>query len=181
MHSELKQLKKPSEYYNTLVKGLNDKLKEVEIKSYAKFNYESVEGIQAYIEISGFNSGSFEAQGRNTQHLKVDIHCLVSEAVEDNDLRAMDLASAIAIVAHNNFWGLGDAVEAPENIHANEGMAAKGSKGFEGWLVSFSQTVYLGEPAPIEPAVKKVSVAVNSQQPEKPDEYEPVSLEVENA
>ncbi len=173
--SLLLSLNSPSEFYTAVVDGLKDKISnDVDVLRYAKFNSQEVSGIQLYVEVSGFSGVVRHADGRRAQRLQLTVHCLVSRAIEEADLKALDLASAVDRIVDVNCWGLGEAVEVPENVSANEGMISTGENAFEGWEVAWYQTVYLGETSIFDPKVKDVLMSVNPENEDDGSEYERV-------
>ncbi|MGI2002040.1 hypothetical protein ACRN9E_20060 [Shewanella frigidimarina] len=167
-------LSKPSEFYDAVISGLRTSIGGgVEILPYASFNSQTVSGLEIYVEVDGFNPVSLFSDGRHSQLLEVTIHCIVSRAIENADLQALDLASAVSRVVQTNCWGLGETVDFPEHISGSAGMLATGENAFEGWAVSFHQTVYLGD-VPFEPTVINVNLAVNPDDESDAGEYERV-------
>ena len=166
-------LNSPSDFYTSVVNGLRARIThDVDVLRYAKFSSHEVSGIQLYVEVTGFDSAVRHADGRRAQRLQLTVHCLVSRGIEEADLKALDLASAVDRIVDVNCWGLGNAVEVPENLSANEGMISTGENAFEGWEVSWYQTIFLGESSVFDPEVKKVLVSVNSSDESDCSEYE---------
>lgn len=171
-------LNRPSEFYTAVVDGLIEKISgDVDVKRYADFNSQEVSGIQLYVEVSGFHPATRQADGRRAQKLMITVHCLVSRAIEGADLKALDLASAVDRIVDLNRWGLGGSVEAPKNVTAGEGMIGAGENAFEGWEVSWSQTVYLGESASyLDEKRGGIRFAINPADASDPNEYQPLEV-----
>lgn len=168
-------LNKPSEFYDAVVNGLKDRIGGgVEVLNYADFNYQAVKGIQVYVEVDGFDPADTHNDGRHAQQLEIVVHCVVSRSIEKADLQALDLASAVSRVIKNNCWELGDKVEFPERIGAAPSVLSTGENAYEGWGVSFYQTVFLGDSLIFDPAVTNVNMAVNPADESNADEYERV-------
>lgn len=168
-------LNKPSEFYTAVVDGLKTKLSaDVDVLRYANFNTQEVQGIQLYVEIGDFGHAIRHPDGRRAQKMRINVHCIVSRGIEEADLKALDLASAVDRIVDVNCWELGEAVEVPENVSGNEGMMSTGENAFEGWEVSWYQTIYLGEVSIFDPAVKDVLMSVNPESQGSSDEYERV-------
>ena len=169
-------LNKPSEFYDAVVDSLKNRIGGgAEILNYADFNYQTVKGIQVYVEVDGFGPADTHNDGRHAQQLEIIVHCVVSRSIEKAELQAIDLASAVSRVIKNNCWGLGDKVEFPERIGAAPSVLSMGENAYEGWGVSFFQTIYLGDCLIFDPAVLSVYMAVNSGDESNVGEYERIS------
>lgn len=170
-------LNKPSEFYDAVVNGIQQRIsRDVAVTRYGQFNSETVSGIQVFVEVEDFAAVVLNQDGRFSQKLAVVIHCVVSRAIADADLKTIDLASAIGRIVNLNVWQLGAAVDWPENITAGAGMLSTGENGFEGWEVRFNQTIYLGDIPVVEPVVESVLYATNPNNENDPTEYKEVPL-----
>lgn len=168
-------LNRPSEFYDAVVNGLKAKISDdVDVLRYANFNHQEVRGIQLYVEIGDFGHAIRHSDGRRAQKMRINVHCIVSRGIEDADLKALDLASAVDRIVDTNCWDLGVAVEVPENVSGNEGMMSTGKNAFEGWEVSWYQTIYLGDVLIFDPTLKNVFMSVNPENPGSSDEYQKV-------
>jgi hypothetical protein len=171
---------KPSDFYLKVVEGLKSGLvEELDVQRYAKFGTEEVKGVQVYVEFSDFKGTARSPDGRKGKKFEIHAHCVVSRAEEDADLLALDLSSAIHDIVENNHWSLKQSVDTPQNLSAGEGLSGLGEKGFEGWDVSWHQTIYIGETELIEEVGKAIRFTFNPTDENDFSEYEP--LEVSDA
>jgi len=173
-------MKKPSEFYTGIVTTLEAKFEEkVEVLSYAEFGTNNVKGIQVYIEIPRFIPAKRHADGRRALNVEIEIHCIVSKSYENAALEVMDLAGDVESLLDVSSkgagrWGFGQSVELPESVDAQEGLFKSGESGYEGWVVSFKQTIYLGDEAILEETRGGVRLAVNPIDENNPAEYKSI-------
>lgn len=175
-YDSLSALNSPSAMYNAVIHGLKDRMVEtVEVKPYSSFNTDKVAGIQLYVEVPSFSSGTMRADGCYAQQMEFTVHCLVSLAIENAELRALDLASAVDRIVQRNRWGLSGAVDEPQHVSASEGLIGTGRNAFEGWVVTWHQTVYLGKPnVPDDESRGGIRFAINPEDDGNPSEYRPL-------
>ncbi|AMO58114.1 hypothetical protein GZ77_20480 [Endozoicomonas montiporae] len=65
-----------------------------------------------------------------------------------SSMEAPQTAARLLEAIHYNHWKLGAEVNHPTNLKAEPAEFRPGKAGFESWVVSWEQTVYLGEPEP---------------------------------
>lgn len=72
-------------------------------------------------------------------------HCILSSRTKNVQLEIRNLAAYVAGIVDLNRWGLAGAVTAPKGLGAYAGAFKKGDHGFESWVVSMTQKLYLGQ------------------------------------
>ncbi len=76
--------------------------------------------------------------------VKYQAHCVLSRAVKNVDLECLNFSALVLKTVNNNKWGLAN-VGAPEKIEAFPGRYSNNPKGFDSWVVSWWQTVAIGD------------------------------------
>lgn len=73
-------------------------------------------------------------------------HCLLPVAMPRAELECQNFAAVVMKTVHKNTWGL-SGVKLPEEINAFPGIYSTKAKGFRSWIVSWWQTIAIGEQA----------------------------------
>lgn len=97
------------------------------------------------IELAELRPGKSLGDNRQAFSCEFIFHCILSTATKNVELEIRNYAAAVAKVVYRQRWGFAEAVEHPDDIGAYPGVFKPGDKGFESWVVSFRQNVYLGE------------------------------------
>lgn len=97
--------------------------------------------------------------GRLVVSASISIHCVLSVQTERLQQTLPQFAAAVAAVVvpplsgdqyqRGNLWGLGGAVEIPEDVQAQPAGFTPGLNGRDSWVVRWTQTVYLDEEVPL--------------------------------
>lgn len=139
-----------TELHEAQVAELNNKLPLKTCESYKPADDEHghhvrVKSPAVLIEISEMSPGDNRGDGRMAFECEMVYHCILSTKTENVELQIRNFAAAIAQTIKNNKFGLGGSVTNPEDIRLYPGLFKSGDKGFESWVVTAKQTVYLGE------------------------------------
>jgi len=97
------------------------------------------------IELAELRPGKPLGDGRQAFSCEFIFHCILSTATKNVELEIRNYAAAVARVVYKNRWGFPNAAELPDDIGAYPGVFKPGDKGFESWVVSFRQNVFLGD------------------------------------
>ena len=97
------------------------------------------------IELAELKPGKPLGDGRQAFSCEFIFHCILSTATKNVELEIRNYAAAVAKVVYRNRWGFSEAAELAGDISAYPGVFKPGDKGFESWVVSFRQNVYIGD------------------------------------
>ena len=97
------------------------------------------------IEAVEMKPGGRVSGGRLPVTVEFVAHCCLSIKTPQVELEIRNFAIAVLRLINGNKWGLSEAVERPEQLHAFPGMFKPDDKGFESWAVSWEQTIHVGE------------------------------------
>ncbi len=70
-------------------------------------------------------------------------HCILPASVPRTEIECQNFAALVMKVIHRNTWGLN--IQMPEEISAGPGLYDNNPKGFKSWVVSWWQTLAIGE------------------------------------
>ena len=107
--------------------------------------HQSVKTPAVLIELSEMKPGTSRGDGRQAFECEFILHCILSVKTANVQLEIRNYVAAVAKEVWRNKWGLSGCVELPEDISAYPGVFKAGDKGFESWVVSYSQKIYLGD------------------------------------
>ncbi len=107
--------------------------------------HQSVKTPAVLIELSEMKPGKSLGDSRQAFECEFILHCILSVKTDNVQLEIRNYAAAVAKVIYRNKWGLSDCVEPPEDIAAYPGVFKAGDKGFESWVVNYSQKIHLGD------------------------------------
>ncbi|AMO55631.1 hypothetical protein GZ77_09145 [Endozoicomonas montiporae] len=103
------------------------------------------------LALDHMNGGNETGDGRTAVECSFSLCAILPEKGLPADKVSIAIANFAAEVLHQiryNHWGLGSEVSHPHNLSAQPADFKPGKAGFESWVVSWEQTVYLGEPEP---------------------------------
>ena len=115
------------------------------VKSYDPLTRDTIITPAVLIEAVEMKPGSRVTGGRLPVTVEFAAHCCLSVKTERVELEIRNFAAKLLQVVNGNKWGLADAVERPERLTAFPGMFKPDDKGFESWVVTWEQTIHLGE------------------------------------
>ena len=99
------------------------------------------------IELAEMKPGATISGNRQTFGCEFILHCVLSVKTPNVQIEIRNYAAAVAKVVFRNRWGLSHSVENPSDISAYQGVFKPGDKGFESWVVGYTQKVHLGDVA----------------------------------
>ncbi len=115
------------------------------VKSYDPTTRASVTTPAVLIEAVEMKPGRSTGDGRLPVTVEFAAHCCLSVKTKRVELEIRNFAAKLLQVVNGNKWGLADSVERPERLGAFPGMFKPDDKGFESWVVTWEQTIHLGE------------------------------------
>lgn len=96
----------------------------------------------ALIELEAAEEGEDDGSGRVPVRCTWTIHCLLSRKTERVEVEIRDFATKVLALVRQNRWGMPALM--PDNLQAGPGEFSPGQDGYEGWYVTWEQTVYIG-------------------------------------
>tara|TARA_R110002051_G_scaffold71744_1_gene129614 strand:- start:454 stop:1005 length:552 start_codon:yes stop_codon:yes gene_type:complete len=151
MNNEIGYLTDFTALHESMVLDLKSKIKFIKtVEAYDPTSDETgpqhslVKTPAALIELTELRPGKSLGDGRQSFRCEFIFHCILSTTTKNVELEIRNYAAAVAKAIHKNRWGFESAVEQPSDIGAYPGVFKSGDKGFESWVVSFSQNIYLG-------------------------------------
>ncbi len=88
--------------------------------------------------------GEVISGGRLPITLQFAVHCCLSTITEGVELEIRKFAAKMLKVVNKNRWGLSN-VKDPTELAAFPGMFKPDNKGYESWVVTWKQTIHLGD------------------------------------
>lgn len=115
------------------------------IKAYDPMTRDTIATPAVLIEAIEMKPGGRLTGGRLPVTVEFAAHCCLSVKTERVELEIRNFAAKMMQVIEGNKWGLADAVERPERLTAFPGAFKPDDKGFESWVVTWEQTIHLGD------------------------------------
>ena len=103
------------------------------------------------LALDNMNHGNETGDGRTAVDCQFSLCAILPVHGLPSDKVAIAIANFAAEALHQvryNHWGLGSEVSHPQNLSAQPADFKPGKAGFESWVVSWEQTIYLGELEP---------------------------------
>ncbi|MGL5215888.1 MAG: hypothetical protein ACRC8R_12230 [Aeromonas hydrophila] len=97
------------------------------------------------VGLEEMEQGKMLSGGRLAMDCIFSAYCLLSAQTKRADLEIRNMAAVVACKLSKQRWGLADAVSIPTNITAVPGIFENDQPGLECWVVSWRQTVHIGE------------------------------------
>lgn len=167
----------PSDLHAAIEKTLKARLSdEVRVKSYADFEAVELCEAQVLIEFESSDPAPRGNDGRYGHTYHLTIHGVIARSRKNAALEAVNMAAAIERVTEDNLWGLAPVqIDFPQRIQAAPSLFKQGDNGFEAWGVSFSQTIYLGQPLlEMDPLIKQIWAVTTEDNIDESDNYEAI-------
>ncbi|MCF1457749.1 MAG: hypothetical protein LPH21_09355 [Shewanella sp.] len=115
------------------------------VKAYNSLKREQVNTPAVLIEAGEMKPGTRLTGGRLAVNVEFIAHCMLSVKTPNVELEIRNFAGKLMQHVAQNRWGLGESVEAPTELSAFPGSFKPDDHGYESWVVTWSQTVHLGE------------------------------------
>lgn len=119
------------------------------------------------IEMESMSVGTLNGEGKTPLNLNMALHCILGHSTENIELEVRDFAAQVLNLMRNQYLEMPDIVDAPQNLQAQPGELKPGKGGFDSFVVTYEQVLYVGEPAfdlSGVPAVE-ISFSVNDEAP----------------
>jgi len=136
-----------TQVHEAILARLRDTFQKVTVESYDPDPKLSVLAPALFLELEEFDPGDDIGDGRLPAQCRFSIHCVLGWEVENLALEIREFAAAVAmLVRDNGIWLKGSVLTKPKQIGAYPGNFRKDTNsGYDSWVVSWEQTVYLGE------------------------------------
>lgn len=136
-----------TQVYEAILARLHEKFPKVTVESYDPDPKLSVLAPALFLELEEFDPGDDIGDGRLPAQCRFSIHCVLGWEVENLALEIREFAAAVIMfVRDNGIWLKGSVLTKPKQIGAYPGNFRKDTNsGYDSWVVSWEQTVYLGE------------------------------------
>jgi|GEM_PF-982893 len=136
-----------TQVHEAILARLRDKFPKVTVESYDPDSELSVLAPALFLELEDFDPGDDIGDERLPAQCRFSIHCVLGWEVENLALEIREFAAAVAMLVRNDgIWQKGGALTNPKLISAYPGNFRKDmNSGYDSWVVSWEQTVYLGE------------------------------------
>lgn len=99
------------------------------------------------VEVESMRIGELNGLGKTPVVLSVALHCVLGHATPHVELEVRNFAAQVLNLLRNQYFDMPDDVESPENLQALPGDFKPGKGGFESMVVTYEQTLYMGDPA----------------------------------
>lgn len=97
------------------------------------------------LEVTNIEPGGRVSGGRLSVTFHFGLHCILGTQTPEVNVQVVNLALQVERLVQDNRWALGGAMESPKRIEAFPGVFKPDDKGFESWVVTWSQVAHLGE------------------------------------
>jgi hypothetical protein len=142
--------------HDAMVNTFNDALTMIEKDDIKTFDQASINTqiTKPVLLLEAVEMQTAEIKGSAGQvwlNVQYQAHCILSRAVPNVAIECINFSSLVLKTVHQNKWGL-NTVGNPEQLTAFPGRYSSEPQGFDSWVVSWWQTVAIGEswalPAP---------------------------------
>lgn len=96
------------------------------------------------IELGEIDPADTRSGGRLAVNMDMRLHCILSVKTPAVQLEICNFAAVVMSKVHRNRFGINGAVEMPQRLSAFPGMFKPDEKGYESWVVNWTQPVHLG-------------------------------------
>ncbi|MDE1465925.1 hypothetical protein [Spartinivicinus poritis] len=135
-----------TQYHQAVIEGIKAALPNLAtVAAYNPAEEQKLNTPAVLLELTQMEPAEAISGGRIAVNLAMAAHVfLAKNDVEDIQLSIRNLAAWVLQAVHRNNWGLGGAVGNPKTVEAFPGSFNPDCDGYESWLVSWEQTIYLG-------------------------------------
>lgn len=98
------------------------------------------------IEVESMRVGERNGEGKVPVVMAVALHCVLGHGTPNLELEVRNFAAQVMALLQDQYFGMPNDLDRPENIDAQSGEFKPGKGGFETMVVTFQQTIYIGEP-----------------------------------
>ncbi|RON01818.1 hypothetical protein BK659_25230 [Pseudomonas brassicacearum] len=165
---------KPSELFFAIGEALRLAYPGLKVGGYQDFDG-VVDDAWVLIAIERDAPGTRANDGRKAHVLTISLQGVVAGK---SGLEACNLASALKDLVTDNRWGVsGGQCDLPMSIEAVPSTFTRGEQVYEAWTVSFSQTLYFGQPLLDDPTgTPKFAFTWEVSNIDDPDQYTELQL-----
>ncbi|MBU2708827.1 hypothetical protein KCM76_22730 [Zooshikella marina] len=154
-----------TEFHNAVVSGIKEKIPELgTVAAYSPIYEQSLNTPAVLIELTEMEPAETISGGRTAVTLSMAAHVFLaaSDNLEDLQLGIRNLAVYVLQAVHRNHWGLTGAVGSPKLVEAVPGGFKPDCDGYESWIVTWEQVIYLGkEHQPLAWQPKEINLNFN--------------------
>lgn len=105
------------------------------------------------VGVEEMEAGKKVTGGRLAMDCVFSAYCLLSAQTKRSETEIRNMAAMVAMHLDGQRFGLGEAVGRPSNLSCVPGVFQNDQPGLECWIVSWTQTVHLGDEWKPEPLV----------------------------
>ena len=136
-----------TQVHNAILARLREKFPKATVESYNPEESLSVLAPALLLELEEFDPGDDAGDDRLPAQCRFSIHCVLGWEVKNLALEIREFAAAVVMLVRNDgIWLKGSVLTKPKQIGAYPGNFRKDmNSGYDSWVVSWEQTVYLGE------------------------------------
>jgi len=134
------------QYHTQLISTLQAAFPSVQTLAAYRIN-ETLATPAILIEVEGMTVGKLNSMGKTPLNLSMALHCVLGHGTPNLELEVRNFASQVMNLLTNQYFNLPDLLEAPQNISAQPGEFKPGKSGFDSFVVTFEQVIYVGEGA----------------------------------
>jgi len=113
------------------------------IAHYAPLGSDPIDTPALLLELEEADEGDDIGDGRMPLRGRWAIHCVLSLHTPEVALSVREMAAEVMTLVRRNGWGMGPSIGRPKGLHMAPGDMRPGQAGYESWVVSWEQTLYL--------------------------------------
>lgn len=172
---------------NPTITSIHDAIKAALSNKFLRVNIDTYEPLKDLSELAPALLINFEelpkavdvGDGRYPVNARISLHCVLGYEVKNLQIELQEFAISVSqFVYENGIWLNGSVVSKPTGITAFPGNFKKAtSGGYDSWVVSWDQHLYLGESEWETPEVRGgIRLAVNPTNIDDPTEYKQLEI-----
>lgn len=144
MNDDSSPLSSFTAFHNAIEAALNAIPNVREVALYDANELDKVTTPAILIELGEMDPADTRTGGRLAVNMDMRLHCILSVKTPQVQMEVRNFAAVVMSVIHRNRFGLAGAAEWPQRLSAFPGMFKPDEKGYESWVVNWTQTVHLG-------------------------------------
>ncbi len=137
-----------TDFQNAIKDKIKEHIPKVTVDSYDSLTADISENAPAcLLELEQFDFGTDKGDDRYPSVCRISIHCILGFEVTDRALQLREFALKVAqLVRKDGIWIKDKVMTRPTSIEAYPGKFSEDTdKSYDSWVVTWEQTVYLGE------------------------------------
>ncbi len=166
-----------TQFQDAIIEALKANFELVTVESYDPNKDLSELAPACLLDVEELPKSMDSGDGRYPVSARFSLHCVLGLEVDDVQIELREFAVSVSqFVFENGIWLSGCVVETPKNIEAYPGNFKKQTDGgYDSWVVSWSQTLFLGASKWTVPEVRNgIRYVINPVNEDSQDEYQPL-------